>query len=206
MLAPPKKVGIRPSGASLRCPFSVRPTQQIAPDCLSALRADVTCRASLVTPAFILPFLRTLCVALALDILLKSGEPKLGAVRDRSVTGRLGDFPASRRFSALLLKFQRTKPFLATTAQKLPDTAFRVYGCHPICRMGTNHLTTRNKCIYGFELWFGLRPATVGRENPTEKQGIVLRFSKFFRDIARETRCLSLITAAQFFPCRLFQN
>ena len=45
-----------------------------------------------------------------------------------SVIGRLGDFPVSRRFSALILKFQWAKPFLATTVPKLPNATFQSLG------------------------------------------------------------------------------
>ena len=85
------------------------------------IRAGITCDARLLSCSFFepsaLPLPGAFCRSPAwLNRTLSRAE---------SVAGRLGDLRASGVFSALILKFQGAKPFLATTARKFPDSAFQ---------------------------------------------------------------------------------
>ena len=140
----------------------------------------------------------------------KPDEAKPGAVRGKKRL--LGDWAilhAFGVFSVLILKFQRAKPFLVTTAQKLPDTAFRAfggYGCHPFCRSATNRLTTRNRRLHSFGLWIKLGSATIGRENYAEKvSGSSFSFQNFLGALPDKQKPLSDYSIVNF-STLFFQN
>ena len=115
MLAPPKRVGIRPNGTSLCCPCQVLHLYLFAQNV--SVRTAGRC-----VVEFIPLYFRTLCAALALGILPKPGEAKPGTVRSRKCLQETGRCPSLPAFFALPPEFQGAMPFFATTAHKRPNS------------------------------------------------------------------------------------
>ena len=109
-----------------------------------------------------------------------------------SVTGRLVDFPASRHFFCAAPEVSRGKTVPRNNGPKTPRhrvSVSRRYTGHPVRRMGTNRLTTRNRGLHCFGLRFELRLAAIGGENHTEKvSGCYSGFRNFFGDVVRWVR------------------
>ena len=122
MLAPPKWVGIRPNGASLRCPHQILPLYLFAQNV--PVRTAGKC-----VGEFIPLFFRTLCAALALGMLPRPVEVKPGADRSGKHTENLADFPnLTMSSSALRSTLQRSKSLLAIMAHTGPNIAFHAFG------------------------------------------------------------------------------
>ena len=100
--------------------------------------------------------------------------------------------------SALLMKFQGTKPFLVTTARKLPYTAFHsLGGIRMLSDSQEFHKPPHNAKQGPSRFWAVVRTGTGSywQRKPCPKNlRLRLRFSKFFWG-TRWIKVLSLITA-----------
>lgn len=117
MLAPPKRVGIRPNGAFLHCPHPALHCTFLRASCLSALRADVI----KIYPAF---SFNHPCGLHSTGSGHRTQPAQSGSTRDEGLPGGWVNCPAS----PCLFLFYRSnflgKPLSSTIAHKASNTAF----------------------------------------------------------------------------------
>ena len=125
MLALPKRVGIRPNGAHLRCPYPRAYYTFLCASCLSALRADVDS----VYPAFALrPSIHPSGPPLP-GALVGYLAPKSGSTRSWKFAERLGELAQPPGVPACAaLRIPGEKQLSVTFAHKGPNTAFHSLG------------------------------------------------------------------------------
>lgn len=149
MLALPKRVGIRPIGAFLRCPQPSLHCTFLLTSRLPALRADVI----EIYPAF--SFNRP-CGLHGAGSGHRTQPARSGSAGVEGLQGgwvNLPSLPASS--SVLPLKFQRWKRSPRQRRTKTPTPRFsflEVYGCHPHYRRGAQALTRSNAGLCSFGL------------------------------------------------------
>ena len=72
----------------------------------------------------------------------EAGRGKTGRCQWKNCHQEAGRFPSLPVFFTLLMKLQGAKPFLATVAQKLPNTAFQLLGGIPDATRSTGRPQT----------------------------------------------------------------
>ena len=90
-----------------------------------------------------------------MGILPKPDEAKLGAVRVRKRTGRLGELPSLPVSAFCFVVWIFEKPLSSTIAHKALNTAFQSFGgvrCHLAQRRGTQALAEADTAPCGLRL------------------------------------------------------